>query len=73
MAQYSQSLLDDIRGATDIVDLVGRFVNLRKAGTGWNGQRPFQPVPAFRKFTKRPTRSTMSVAPRMSSSSDCEY
>src|SRR4029450_10015803 len=40
MAQYSQSLLDDIRGATDIVDLVGRFVNLRKAGTGWKGLCP---------------------------------
>jgi len=32
MAQYSQALLDDVRNAVDIVDLVGRFVNLRKAG-----------------------------------------
>ena len=49
MAQYSQSLLDDVRGATDIVDLVGRFVNLRKAGAGWKGLCPFhaEKTPSF--------------------------
>ena len=49
MAQYSQSLLDDIRSATDIVDLVGRFVNLRKAGAGWKGLCPFhgEKTPSF--------------------------
>jgi DNA primase len=49
MAQYPQSLLDDIRAATDIVDLVGRFVNLRKAGTGWKGLCPFhsEKTPSF--------------------------
>src|SRR4029450_5533942 len=49
MAQYSQWLVDDIRGATDIVDLVGRFVNLRKAGTGWKGLCPFhaEKTPSF--------------------------
>ena len=47
--QYSQAILDDIRGAVDIVDLVGRFVNLRKAGTGWKGLCPFhaEKTPSF--------------------------
>src|SRR5213080_438933 len=40
--QYSQTLLDDIRAAVDIVDLVSRFVNLRKAGSHWKGLCPFQ-------------------------------
>jgi len=39
--QYSQTLLDDIRAAVDIVDLVSRFVNLRKAGSHWKGLCPF--------------------------------
>src|SRR5262249_27588393 len=41
--------------------------------SAWNGQRPFQCDPALRRFTNRPTRSTMSTAARMSSSSVCEY
>src|SRR5262252_6462742 len=41
--------------------------------SAWKGQRPFQCDPALRRFTKRPTRSTMSTAARMSSSSACEY
>src|SRR5262245_32486094 len=39
----------------------------------WNGQRPFQLTPAFLRFTKRPTRSTMSTAARISSSNAGEY
>ena len=47
--QYHQTLLDDIRAAVDIVDLVGRFVNLRKAGTHWKGLCPFhaEKTPSF--------------------------
>jgi DNA primase len=47
--QYSQSVLDDIRAAVDIVDLVGRFVNLRKAGSHWKGLCPFhaEKTPSF--------------------------
>src|SRR5438093_538313 len=41
--------------------------------SAWNGQRPFQWDPALRRFTNRLTRSTMSTAARMSSSSVCEY
>ena len=47
--QYSQTLLDDIRAAVDIVDLVSRFVNLRKAGAHWKGLCPFhaEKTPSF--------------------------
>src|SRR5438094_271631 len=41
--------------------------------SAWNGQSPFQWDPALRRFTNRLTRSTMSTAARMSSSSVCEY
>src|SRR5207245_7110932 len=41
--------------------------------SAWKGQRPFQWDPALRRFTNRLTRSTMSTAARMSSSSVCEY
>jgi DNA primase len=47
--QYSQAVLDDIRSAVDIVDLVGRFVSLRKAGAHWKGLCPFhaEKTPSF--------------------------
>src|SRR5437667_9035857 len=47
--QYSQTLLDDIRAGVDIVDLVSRFVNLRKAGSHWKGLCPFhaEKTPSF--------------------------
>jgi len=47
--QYSQAVLDDIRAAVDIVDLVGRFVNIRKAGSHWKGLCPFhaEKTPSF--------------------------
>src|SRR3989441_4714710 len=49
MMQYPQTQLDDIRAAIDIVDLVSRFVSLRKAGTGWKGLCPFhaEKTPSF--------------------------
>jgi DNA primase len=49
VASYSTAILDDIRGAVDIVELVGRFVNLRKAGANWKGLCPFhgEKTPSF--------------------------
>lgn len=49
MAGYSPALLDEIRAAVDIVDLVGRFVNLRKAGVNYKGLCPFhgEKTPSF--------------------------
>jgi DNA primase len=49
MAAYPQPLLDEIRGAIDIVDLVGRYVNLRKAGQRWKALCPFhaERTPSF--------------------------
>jgi len=49
MASYSQAALDDIRAAVDLVELVGRFVNLRKAGQNYKGLCPFhgEKTPSF--------------------------
>src|SRR2546430_15248335 len=49
MASYSPALLDEIRAAVDIVDLVGRFVNLKKSGVNWKGLCPFhaEKTPSF--------------------------
>ena len=49
MPTYAPSLLDDIRGGVDIVDLVGRFVNLKKSGVNWKGLCPFhgEKTPSF--------------------------
>ena len=49
MAGYSPALLDEIRTGIDLVDLIGRFVNLRKAGQNWKGLCPFhtEKTPSF--------------------------
>jgi DNA primase len=49
MAVYPPPLLDEIRAGTDIVELIGRFVNLKKAGVNWKGLCPFhgEKTPSF--------------------------
>src|SRR6185503_951964 len=49
MASYSPALLDEIRAGVDVVELVGRFVNLRKAGQNYKGLCPFhgEKTPSF--------------------------
>ncbi len=49
MTGYSPALLDEIRTGVDIVELVGRFVNLRKAGVNYKGLCPFhaEKTPSF--------------------------
>jgi DNA primase len=49
MPTYATSILDEIRAGVDIVELVGRFVNLRKAGANWKGLCPFhgEKTPSF--------------------------
>jgi DNA primase len=49
VASYSTAVLDDIRAGVDIVEFVGRFVNLRKAGVNWKGLCPFhgEKTPSF--------------------------
>jgi DNA primase len=49
MAGYSPAVLDQIRAGIDIVELVGRFVNLKKSGANWKGLCPFhgEKTPSF--------------------------
>jgi DNA primase len=46
---FSSELLDEIRGRADIVELVGQFVGLKRAGANWKGLCPFhtEKTPSF--------------------------
>jgi DNA primase len=49
MPSYSPATLDQIRSGLDLVDLIGRVVNLRPAGANWKGLCPFhaEKTPSF--------------------------
>ncbi|PYO38025.1 MAG: DNA primase, partial [Candidatus Rokuibacteriota bacterium] len=55
MAGFSPELLDEIRSRLDIVELVGQFVNLKRAGQHWKGLCPFhaEKTPSFTVNPKR--------------------
>ncbi|MCI0547505.1 MAG: DNA primase [Candidatus Rokubacteria bacterium] len=46
---YPPHLLAEIRGRVDMVELVGQFVNLKRAGANWKGLCPFhtEKTPSF--------------------------
>jgi len=55
MAGFGSHILDEIRTRVDIVELVGRFVNLKRAGENWKGFCPFhtERTPSFTVNPKR--------------------
>ena len=55
MAGFSPELLDEIRVRADLVELVGQFVSLKRAGATWKGLCPFhtEKTPSFTVNPKR--------------------
>jgi DNA primase len=52
---FSTQILDEIRSRVDIVEIVGQFVNLKRAGEHWKGLCPFhsEKTPSFTVNPKR--------------------
>jgi len=52
---FSTGLLDEIRGRVDIIEIVGQFVKLKRAGENWKGLCPFhtEKTPSFTVNPKR--------------------
>ena len=52
---FSLQILDEIRSRADIVEIVGQFVNLKRAGEHWKGLCPFhsEKTPSFTVNPKR--------------------
>ena len=52
---FSPQILDEIRSRLDIVEIVGQFVNLKRAGEHWKGLCPFhsEKTPSFTVNPKR--------------------
>jgi DNA primase len=49
MAAFPPGVLDEIRASVDLVDLIGRYVTLKRAGQNWKGLCPFhtERTPSF--------------------------
>ncbi len=54
-ASFSSQILDEIRSRVDMIELVGRAVNLKRAGENWKGLCPFhtERTPSFTVNPKR--------------------
>ena len=48
----SKELIEEIRSRNDIVDLIGSYVNLKRAGSNFNGLCPYhgEKTPSFTVF-----------------------
>ena len=49
MAFFNEALIDEIKAANDIVDIVSEYVTLRRTGTSYKGLCPFhkEKTPSF--------------------------
>ena len=52
MPRVSRELIEEIRSRNDIVDLIGSYVNLKRAGSNFNGLCPYhgEKTPSFTVF-----------------------
>ena len=55
MASFPSHVLDEIRSRIDMVELVGQWVNLKRAGANWKGLCPFhqEKTPSFTVHQKK--------------------
>ena len=49
MARIPRAVIDEVRNSVDIVDVIGRYVQLKKAGKNFTGLCPFhnEQTPSF--------------------------
>ena len=54
---YPDSVIDEVRSRNDIVSVVGQYVNLKRAGSGYQGLCPFhsEKTPSFHVTPSRQT------------------
>ena len=49
MAFYSEDVIEEVRAANDIIDVIGNYVNLKRRGASYQGLCPFhrEKTPSF--------------------------